>query len=94
MHTSKVLSGKDTAVAVYASFKNRLDILSEKGFLDWSKTRDAIEDPNISRILDLSGLNYNDIFEVADAKDPKKIAKTAQCFLARPYKRPPCIKIL
>lgn len=31
MHTSKVLSGKDTAVAVYASFKNRLDILSKKG---------------------------------------------------------------
>ena len=33
MHTSKVLSGKDTAVAVYASFKNRLDILSEKGII-------------------------------------------------------------
>ena len=33
MHTSKVLSGKDTAVAVYASFKNRLDILSKKGII-------------------------------------------------------------
>ena len=33
MHTSKVLSGKDTAVAVYASFKNRLDILSNKGII-------------------------------------------------------------
>ena len=33
MDTSKVLSGKDTAVAVYASFKNRLDILSKKGII-------------------------------------------------------------
>ena len=33
MHTSKVLSGKDTAVAVYSSFKNRLDILSKKGII-------------------------------------------------------------
>jgi methylenetetrahydrofolate dehydrogenase (NADP+)/methenyltetrahydrofolate cyclohydrolase len=33
MDTSKVLSGKDTAVAVYASFKNRLDILSNKGII-------------------------------------------------------------
>ena len=33
MHISKVLSGKDTAVAVYASFKNRLDILSKKGII-------------------------------------------------------------
>lgn len=33
MHASKVLSGKDTAVAVYASFKNRLDILSKKGII-------------------------------------------------------------
>ena len=33
MDTSKVLSGKDTAVAVYTSFKNRLDILSKKGII-------------------------------------------------------------
>ena len=33
MHTSKVLSGKDTAVAVYASFKKRLDILSKKDII-------------------------------------------------------------
>lgn len=33
MDTSKVLSGKDTAVAVYASFKNRLDILSKRGII-------------------------------------------------------------
>ena len=33
MDTSKVLSGKDTAVAVYASFKKRLDILSKKGII-------------------------------------------------------------
>ena len=33
MDTSKVLSGKDTAIAVYASFKKRLEILSKKGIL-------------------------------------------------------------
>ena len=33
MDNSKVLSGKDTAVAVYASFKKRLDILSEKDII-------------------------------------------------------------
>ena len=33
MDTSKVLSGKDTAVAVYASFKKRLDILSKKDII-------------------------------------------------------------
>ena len=33
MITSKVLSGKDTAVAVYESLKNRLDVLSEKGIV-------------------------------------------------------------
>ena len=54
-----------TGEITYPNVISDLDILSEKGFLDWSKTRDAIEDPNISKILDLSGLNYNDIFEVA-----------------------------
>ncbi|MDB2350862.1 bifunctional 5,10-methylenetetrahydrofolate dehydrogenase/5,10-methenyltetrahydrofolate cyclohydrolase [Candidatus Marinimicrobia bacterium] len=33
MDTSKVLSGKDTAVAIYDSFKKRLDILSKKGII-------------------------------------------------------------
>jgi len=33
MDTSKVLSGKDTAIAVYASFKKRLEILSKKGII-------------------------------------------------------------
>ena len=33
MYTSKVLSGKDTAVTVYASFIKRLDILSKKGII-------------------------------------------------------------
>ena len=33
MDTSKVLSGKDTAIAVFASFKKRLDILSKKGIV-------------------------------------------------------------
>lgn len=33
MDTSKVLSGKDTAIAVYASFKKRLEVLSKKGIL-------------------------------------------------------------
>ena len=33
MNTSKVLSGKDTAIAVYDSFKQRLDALSKKGIV-------------------------------------------------------------
>ncbi len=33
MDTSKVLSGKDTAVAIYDSFKKRLDILSKKDII-------------------------------------------------------------
>ena len=33
MDTSKVLSGKDIAIAVYASFKKRLEILSKKGII-------------------------------------------------------------
>ena len=33
MDTSKVLSGKDTAIAVYASFNKRLEILSKKGII-------------------------------------------------------------
>ena len=56
---------QSTGEITYPNVVSDLDILSEKGFIDWSKTRDAIEDPNISKILDLSGLNYNDIFEVA-----------------------------
>ena len=56
---------QSTGEIIYSDVISDVDILSEKGFLDWSKTRDAIEDPNISKILDLSGLNYNDIFEVA-----------------------------
>lgn len=56
---------QSTGEIIYSNVISDVDILSEKGFLDWSKTRDAIEDPNISKILDLSGLNYNDIFEVA-----------------------------
>ena len=33
MDTSKVLSGKDTAIAVYASFNKRQEILSKKGII-------------------------------------------------------------
>ena len=69
-----------TGEITYPNVISDLDILSEKGFLDWSKTRDAIEDPNISKILDLSGLNYNDIFEVAapDVKQGDVINKNTQ----------------
>ena len=69
-----------TGEITYPNVISDLDILSEKGFLDWSKTRDAIEDPNISKILDLSGLNYNDIFEVAapDVKQGDVVNKNTQ----------------